>query len=666
MHTTTSTGARKLLLLLVVLCTAILTACSGAQINTDLDLKDAQSGSRVMKLTLDKDADNDEYVKGGLPAVEKSIKENLPKDLEFSGVKQEGDKRVGTFTLKFDSIADYQEKAQNLLDAAGSDKKAEINIANNESGLVQGKTVEENFTSKDLLGWIPEALAADGVIDKNNKSSVFGSTGDTTVEFAGEKLKVSSPSSSIKVSNVRDNGFSSVNVIADLREDSKTKGTVLMGSSESLSAAKEKKIQEYFDSALPDGAEVKDLSKDSVDSGSFSSASHGRAVIFDASSMDEFSQKLGKILGSDQVSLKLEEHVSEENPTKVTSSLKGSLNCLAICSPEASRPQLEALVPDNWNVNTGSSKASDGYVSAGTHSALATDTPFSIDFEYAIPLQTAEMVTDLKLGGGAKTTFTYTAFTGDVERAGDGFRALLDPGDNGEFEQSDKDGVTTFKATIEGSDPEDYTSKVSQYIPGASLDVTKDKGFSLWPRYGVNLNLPISQSKLDGGVNGGFAQGLNLPAMNKFVDEQPPSASTDFKIDGKSAVFTQDTYSPETGESISLIAKGPGIGSLIILGILGLLLLAPACCSCCPLFLPRKDFLSRQAGMGKTRAVRGAGAERYLSRDVVGAGSHQPGGFQRERGIRRRSECWWGFHPTGREHFAGSVICGRYGCATRS
>ena len=220
MHTMTHTAnapTRQRWMFLAVLLTIaalILSAC-GAKIETQLGLESTEKGTRTMQVSFNL-KDNKDKIKGGSEALDASIRKHLPSGLEYGGIQSDGDKARATLTIPFSSVEEYRTKVASILKAAGSDIDPQISIINSEQGLVQGIQVKENFSSKELLDWLPEALVVDGVIESSNKNSVFNSSGsETTVKF-GEKEVKNSGGSTISAKDVQDRGFKAM--VLELQE----------------------------------------------------------------------------------------------------------------------------------------------------------------------------------------------------------------------------------------------------------------------------------------------------------------------------------------------------------------------------------------------------------------------------------------------------------------
>lgn len=164
--------AKAAFLLAVVL---ILSAC-GAKVTTAVDIADDGSGTRTITLTMERDPDKESRINGGFDAIDTSIKKHLPPELTYSGLTVSDAQATANLTLSFSSFNDYREKVANLLEYSGVELKPHISIVNSDSPLANGFSYYENFSSTDLIEWIPQSLVTDGVISQENKSSVFATS----------------------------------------------------------------------------------------------------------------------------------------------------------------------------------------------------------------------------------------------------------------------------------------------------------------------------------------------------------------------------------------------------------------------------------------------------------------------------------------------------------
>ena len=141
------------LAVLLTIAALILSAC-GAKIDTQLGLESAEKGTRTMQVSFNM-KDNKDKIKGGVEALDASVRKHLPKGLEYGGIQSEGDKARATFTIPFSSVDEYRTKVASILQAAGSKTEPTVTILNTEQGLVQGIQVKENslegFTAGDAV-----------------------------------------------------------------------------------------------------------------------------------------------------------------------------------------------------------------------------------------------------------------------------------------------------------------------------------------------------------------------------------------------------------------------------------------------------------------------------------------------------------------------------------
>lgn len=175
----------------------IMSAC-GAKVETNLGLENSEKGSRTITVSFSL-KDNKDYLKGDVNALDASIKKHKPQELDYEGIRTEGDNAQATFKVNFNSVDEYRTKVSAILRASSFDKEPQILISNSKDGLVQGVEVSENFTSQDLIKWLPEALVTDGLVEAKRKDNVLQSSGKTALPLKVAKLKQQSPPTRFKL-----------------------------------------------------------------------------------------------------------------------------------------------------------------------------------------------------------------------------------------------------------------------------------------------------------------------------------------------------------------------------------------------------------------------------------------------------------------------------------
>ncbi|MDT0993988.1 hypothetical protein RNI12_32705, partial [Pseudomonas aeruginosa] len=73
--------------------------------------------------------------------------------------------------------------------------------------LVNGVVGKENFTSHDLLEWLPDGLEQNGIVDSGNVGNVLDSENNMTLTIGGKNFTSQTP---LDIEHVADNGFDQV------------------------------------------------------------------------------------------------------------------------------------------------------------------------------------------------------------------------------------------------------------------------------------------------------------------------------------------------------------------------------------------------------------------------------------------------------------------------
>ena len=480
MHTMTHTAnapTRQRWMFLTVLLTIaalILSAC-GAKIETQLGLESTEKGTRTMQVSFNL-KDNKDKIKGGSEALDASIRKHLPSGLEYGGIQSDGDKARATLTIPFSSVEEYRTKVASILKAAGSDIDPQISIINSEQGLVQGIQVKENFTSKNLLGWVPEALVVDGVVSSSDKNSVFTSDGDTTVKL-GDKTVKNSGGSTISAKDVQDRGFK-VMVLELQEKDGGYSATASFVAKDIMNSETAAAVDAYLNQVKPEGSELKKGLESSqatymAPSASTSAAKEevGRTLTFSASSLDDLNTKLKKLLGAGTTDLSYTREVKEESKTfYVRKTMKGVLDCSLLCSPEGNG--LEVILKDSsdhsYQVdNTGNSGSSS------SKSVLHLSRYLS----QQVTMKGMKVATSLGLDGSMEARFLYSFPSSDVAGAEEALKNAFAGGSNDETEVRQDGDATIVSVKVRGKDEAEFNQRLNEYLPESKVTVTRSGGY---------------------------------------------------------------------------------------------------------------------------------------------------------------------------------------------
>ena len=462
------------LAVLLTIAALILSAC-GAKIETQLGLESAEKGTRTMLVSFNL-KDNKDKIRGGSEALDASVRKHLPEGLEYEGIQSEGDKARATFKVSFSSVDEYHSKVTSLLKASGSDIKPQISIVNSDQGLVQGIQVKENFSSGDLLGWLPEALVVDGVVSASNKNSVLSSSDETTVKF-GEKEVKNSGGSTISAKDVQDRGFKAM--VLELQEkDGGYSATASFVAKDIMNSETAAAIDAYLNQVKPEGSELKKGLESSqatymAPSASTSAAKEevGRTLTFSASSLDDLNTKLKKLLGAGTTDLSYTREVKEESKTfYVRKTMKGVLDCSLLCSPEGNG--LEVILKDS----SGHSYQVDNTGNSGSSSSKSV-LHLSRYLSQQVAMKGMKVATSLGLDGSMEARFLYSFPSSDVAGAEEALKNAFAGGSNDETEVRQDGDATIVSVKVRGKDEAEFNQRLNEYLPESKVTVTRSGGY---------------------------------------------------------------------------------------------------------------------------------------------------------------------------------------------
>lgn len=519
---------KKRFAVLAALFALLLSGC-GVRVGTELTIDENISGTRTMTLTVSQ-SDVDDALGGDISKANHVITDNVPSSLSYSGLTKNGDSYTGTMTLTYESLEDYTTKVTELLETSGFDGTPELTLSYVNEGLVEGVQVIENFSSEDLLGWMPAVLEENGIFDEDSASSFFD-TSDTMVVVAGEETyddagwgKFSldeTTGTTIYSPNIEvfDQGEGSFDFFATAWVD---------GSSADLKS--------YIEEALGGDVTVTDRS------GAVTIESAGRTA-------DEVQEFVRVLLGNDAASFAL-------NTEGAVAHVTGDFSCGITCS-EWEEGILFFYPRDGWTVDgeypDGASKDGRPY-----YKAYGSDIDLTLSFAPAI--QDIEM--RLKLGESPSLDIELAYLSSDVDVVGTEAVAesLTVDGLAGEVTNEIDDEETVFTLVFSGSSPEEFQKNLTAAMPSSYYEYSENGTFKAEFNAGAFIALEDIVSNLAGSVS----LTVEPPALMHFEDIY----ST---LDDGNIVFNSqkgDVYVPPMGgvygEGLTVV----GLVTLIVLLVL--------------------------------------------------------------------------------------------------
>ena len=639
-HTVNAPTRQRWMFLAVLLTIAalILSAC-GAKIETQLGLESAEKGTRTMLVSFNL-KDNKDKIKGGSEALDASVRKHLPSGLEYEGIRSEGDKAQATFKLSFSSVDEYRSKVAALLKASGSDTEPQISIINSEQGLVQGIQVKENFSSKELLDWVPEALVVDGVIESSNKNSVFNSSGsETTVKF-GEKEVKNSGGSTISAKDVQDRGFKAM--VLELQEkDGGYSATASFVAKDIMNSETAAAIDAYLNQVKPEGSELKkglesSQAKAYAPSASTASAKEevGRTLTFSASSIEDLSNGLKKLFGAGSTDLSASrEVVAKDHNFTVQKKISGLLDCSLLCSPSGDGLTLTIMDSNDKSYMVDPEGRASSSRSGGSNTLIAVDRVSSRQIE----MKSMKVATSLGLDGSMEARFLYAFPTEDVAGAEQKLKDVFAGGGDDETEVRQDSDSTIVSVKVRGKDQNEFNQRLNEYLPDSKVTVTRPGGYHPFGSdYMVTPEIKLS-SKLGNYYSAPFEFTFKAPTFSSLDQQKVDAANSLAKNSqhvqltvngGELSVKTDRGVSTTSGLTVpaSGLSMTDVIVDAVIVGLLLLILIL--------LFLFRKKIAAARA-KGRERRAASAAALGAAAGVATGYGATQAdaqNGYQAQGG----------------------------------
>ena len=457
--------ASGLVAAVIALVGLVVSGC-GADVATTMTLNAGPSGSRTMTLTLSA-SDLSQGVNGGVRALDASIARHKPAALTYSGATTNPDGSVtGTFTLAFGSLDDYRTKVTALLQAGQSritpTITMEVDAGAPGTQFKQSSTLKENFTSADLLGWLANALVADGVVTGSNKSSVFGGTTSTKVVFgsAGGTVATREP---IGITGTYDNGFTALLVDTDLTGADLVR-TLRFTVPASQYAASPTLYDSYLDAATPSGGTLK---------GSADGQGQHWTMTFHAGDPADLTAKTNQALDSSATVFDLQANQTTDNPLVTTTTIADYVECAVICAAGATIAA-QLTVPPTWAVGSGTPPGTTVNVTAGAlvYPHGVSDPNALYVFSHILGTDEVTVTTTLGLRGEVTAAITYYVTAADEAASHNLYTQAFTPSPAvGAMTTASVPGRQAYTVTLSAASRSDFATRLAAYLPGSQLSV---------------------------------------------------------------------------------------------------------------------------------------------------------------------------------------------------
>jgi hypothetical protein len=484
-----------------------------------------------MVLTVsDQDAAN---LVGGAAAVDSSIRKRLPGALTYSGLQPTSGGKTATFTVAFESPTEYKKEIAELL-TAGGENPSDVEFSVGNSTLVHGMTLNENFTSYNLLKWMFDGLVTDGVVPASDSSNMYSLDG-SVVNYGSVSTK---QGSTFNFTGVQNDGFDAVTMKTNIADPRHVTRTITYESSADQAAANKDLYAKFLAESTPRGAHLKEISPIS-----WTITFSGEPAVISANTTIA--------LGGGQSEFALHMGESPRDPSEKILSVTDTASCDAVCANQT---------PITDTVTTGT-----GYTPKSSDIDTTDQQPTT--FIYAPPITSVSSVFQAAPDGGITGTFKFVVPKASADAAGNGFEKRFKPATGvGTITTAKDDKSTVYTVSISGNTSSDFASKFKKWSPASSFtvsDLPSSGPFTQDTEYDITPAL----ASLTGNhaVTGGTTSEVTLP-FGQWVTLSGDKQSNRFDITGA-------TVSAQGADAkISFRSAGPTVGGMLLAGFIAIAL----------------------------------------------------------------------------------------------
>lgn len=508
----------------------VLTAC-GADVNTQLNLQEDQSGQRQFVMTMaDEDAQN---LEGGTDGAAQALEAHTPDVLTFEGIEQEDAGYSATFTMDFDDVSDYQDKIGALLDVSEvPEDDREMDVRVDQQQLVTSVVFEESFYNDDLMGWASSALIEEGVVAAN--STVLTSGGTASVIYDGEEVETSTSLPRINFSLKDDRRFDDVGMDLAILESGEFEIAMSYLVSPEDAAAQNAFVNERVQMLNTQDGVVGAVEDSGATENHGSDSAEVRDISVQFESVEAIEEGLQTLLANDQATFRSTDTLEGSSPDAITEYSGSHWTCDAICNPtNIQQLEGETEYPDDWQL-------------VDLHRG---DGDFQLELNRGMPLDSLSSTTRLNFDGSMEQTFEFVLTDETTEEHKEAVAERFEPAQgSGSFRSSSQNRSTVYTTTFQGQDAQALTEQLNIYLEEKDVSDTMtlrhDALTGLWTEYNLDADLSAIWELATGGVEESATFQVVLPTMHSGGATSADSTSRTVAVEDSSGTFTVTASGP--------------------------------------------------------------------------------------------------------------------------
>lgn len=547
---------KKKWFLAVLLCLVMwaVCGCTGAKkmsIDTTLEMNSSFKGTRTMSALVPAGIFRQAF-NSDLEALQSMVTAKCPSTLLCSADETDQGVEI-TMTLAFANLKDYTNKIGQILG-----KTPGIYYESSDSVFKDGFMIQENFTSRDLFGWLVDALKEENSQFSDMELEDIFENGNNIVRYNGQTYETEAQ---IHVEEMESHAFDSLSVELTMNDDDSFRVALNFFVDQDTYYDMGDDMDEVIKGLLPDGGvyDVTNVNEQRVYTIEFSTYNEKTLI-----------SQLNSVLHTDKCEFKVTENGDETDPFKarkdIVMYLDGSyfldfgradteLVYKLNVSSDYAFDSCESLTGflKNYSFDN-SNKYTSIFMNVGPSDKV------QVSLTYAVDIQKIRIATKVGTGNLMERELSFIFSSDQAELVGENFEERLRSrmSEDMVLNQTESENETTYTVRIEAESPEELSRKTSLFLDG-SVNEDAEEYTSLLTGGQMKKKLKTKTLAFEDRINlEGFLGSASVNEKIEYSIEYPKGYAVSFEENGHSDMITENNVLTCTTKDSIIIVKSKG------------------------------------------------------------------------------------------------------------
>ena len=547
---------KKKWFLAVLLCLVMwaVCGCTGAKkmsIDTTLEMNSSFKGTRTMSALVPAGIFRQAF-NSDLEALQDMVTEKCPSTLLCSADETDQGVEI-TMTMAFANLKDYTNKIGQILG-----KTPGIYYESSDSVFKDGFMIQENFTSRDLFGWLVDALKEENSQFSDMELEDIFENGNNIVRYNGQTYETEAQ---IHVEEMESHAFDSLSVELTMNDDDSFRVALNFFVDQDTYYDMGDDMDEVIKGLLLDGGvyDVTNVNEQRVYTIEFSTYNEKTLI-----------SQLNSVLHTDKCEFKVTENGDEADPFKarkdIVMYLDGSyfldfgradteLVYKLNVSSDYAFDSCESLTGflKNYSFDN-SNKYTSIFMNVGPSDKV------QVSLTYAVDIQKIRIATKVGTGNLLERELSFIFSSDQAELVGENFEERLRSrmSEDMVLNRTESENETIYSVRIEAENAEELSRKTSLFLDG-SINEDTEEYTSLLTGGQMKKKLKTKTLAFEDRINlEGFLGSASVNEKIEYSIEYPKGYAVSFEENGHSDMITENNILTCTTKDSIIIVKSKG------------------------------------------------------------------------------------------------------------